>query len=207
MVSKALPVLVAVGIGAVFGPANASGTQPVLSLREVRQQRVVMQRWDLSCGSAALSTVLTYDHGDPVSEALVVTAILRRGDPVRVRARGGFSLLDLKRFADGRGYQSNGYARVTIKQLVKLAPAIVPTVIGGYPHFVVFRGVREGRVLLADPAYGNRTMSVEQFEATWPNRIAFIIRKRGASAATPRVEQDPLVVPPEVVRNSLAPRR
>lgn len=167
-----------------------------------------MQKWDLSCGSAALSTVLTHDLGDPVSESLVVTSILRRSDPVRIRARGGFSLLDLKRFAEARGYEANGYLSVKMEHLVKLAPAIVPTVIDGYDHFVVFRGVREGRVLLADPAYGNRTMPVEQFEARWPKRIAFVVRRPGLpTAARAHDVPPPPVVPAEVVRNAFAPGR
>jgi uncharacterized protein len=201
--------LVLVALAAAPLPVDgAQRALPIRSLREIRQQDVVVQKWDLSCGAAALSTLLTYDHGDPVGEALIVMSILRRADPVRVRARGGFSLLDLKRFAESRGYEATGYARMTTDHLVKLAPAIVPTRLGGYDHFVVFRGVREGRVLLADPAYGNRTISVEQFEGTWPKRIAFVVQKPGTSAAPVRVGAPPaLAVPPAVVRNALAPRR
>jgi uncharacterized protein len=198
--------LAAVVVLLVAGTPVAGNAAAIRSLREIRQQNVVIQRWDLSCGAAALSTVLTYDHGDPVGESLIVTSILRRTDPVRVRARGGFSLLDLKRFAEHRGYEANGYARMTMQHLVNLAPAIVPTRLGGYDHFVVFRGVREGVVLLADPAYGNRTLPVEHFEAAWPKRIAFVIRKAGEStSATQRVGAPPaLAVPPAVVRNAVA---
>jgi uncharacterized protein len=180
---------------------------PIRSLREIRQENVVMQRWDLSCGAAALSTVLTFDHRDPVGEALIVMSILRRADPVRVRARGGFSLLDLKRFADARGYEANGYARLTVEGLVRFAPAIVPTRLGGYDHFVVFRGIREGRVLLADPAYGNRSLSIEQFEATWQKKIAFVVRTPGAPTATPVVPPPPLAVPAPAVRDTLTRAR
>jgi uncharacterized protein len=149
----------------------------VRSLVEARQAHVVRQSWDLSCGAAALSTILTFHVGDPVSEADIIRSILRRSDPVRIRARQGFSLLDLKRFVLSRGHLADGYGRLNLVQLLRLGPAIVPTRIDGYDHFVVFRGVQDGRVILADPAFGNRTMRVEQFEALWPRRIAFVVKR------------------------------
>jgi hypothetical protein len=50
----------------------------------------------------------------------------------------------------------------------------------GYPHFVVYRGRRANRVLLADPAWGSRTLTVEQFEDAWMEypefgRVGFVI--------------------------------
>jgi len=157
---------------------EAQGRRVVQSLQEMRQAQVVRQKWDLSCGSAALSTLLTFHLGDPVSEADIITSILRRSDPVRIRARQGFSLLDLKRFAESRGHQADGYGRLNMQQLQRMGPAIVPTRIDGYDHFVVFRGVQDGRVVVADPAFGNRSMTVEQFEALWPRRIAFVVKRR-----------------------------
>ena len=57
--------------------------------------------------------------------------------------------------------------RLTFNDLVERAPIIVPVNFAGYNHFVVFRGVYGNRVLLADPAWGNRTMLVEKFEQAW----------------------------------------
>jgi predicted double-glycine peptidase len=155
------------------------GEKDVRSLRELRRENVVRQAWDLSCGAAALSTLLTFHVGDPVSEAEIIRSVLRVSDPVRIRARRGFSLLDLKRFAVSRGHQADGYGKLDLPHLVRMAPAIVPTRIGGYNHFVVFRGLDGDRVLLADPAFGNRTMTVERFVAMWPSRIAFVVTPAG----------------------------
>jgi uncharacterized protein len=174
----------------------------VRSLQEIRRDRVVHQKWDLSCGSAALSTVLTYDVGDPVSEEEIIESMLRRADPVKIRARQGFSLLDLKRYAVSRGHEAEGYGRLDVKQLARLAPAIVPTVMAGNNHFVVFRGVRDGHVILADPGFGNRTMTIEAFEAVWPRRIAFIVRpKPGERVSAPRAK--PAIVPPPAIREAV----
>lgn len=145
----------------------------------MRHEGVVVQRWDTSCGAAALATVLTYGLSDPMSEKAVAEGMLRRTDPLRVRVRGGFSLLDMKRFAENRGHKAAGYRSVSLDELAAMPNAIVPIDEHGDPHFVVVRRIREGQVELADPAFGNRRMSIERFGATWKEGIAFVI-SRGA---------------------------
>ncbi len=144
----------------------------------MRHATVVMQTWDLSCGAAALATLLTYDLGDPVTERAVAEAMLRRTDPLKVRVQGGFSLLDLQEYAETRGYEAAGYGRLSLDDLVTMAPALVPVTFHGYDHFVVFRGVRGSRVILADPAFGRRTTSLAEFERAWKLKVAFVIARR-----------------------------
>ena len=158
--------------------ATAAGTAPVRSLLEIRQQSVVVQEWDTSCGAAALATLLKYEHGLAVTEKEIAEGMLRRTDPLKVKVRGGFSLLDLKRYADASGLEGTGYMEVGFDQLIDMAPAIVPVVTRGYPHFVVIRGRADGKVLIADPAIGNRTMDVHAFERAWQGNIAFVVERR-----------------------------
>lgn len=143
----------------------------VRSLLEARQQGVVMQNWDLSCGAAALATVLNFEHGDPVTEREVALGLIDRkaylDDPDLVRVRDGFSLLDLKRYVDERGYAGTGFGGLTLDDLGERAPIIVPVWLTGPPHFVVVRGVYRDRVLMADPLFGNRTLPIETFERVW----------------------------------------
>lgn len=155
---------------------SAVGERPVRSLLEMRHERVVVQEWDLSCGAAALATLLNYQIGDGVSEKEVALGLIDRdeylNDPNFVRFRQGFSLLDLKRFVDGRGYKGVGLGKLVVNDLLSSAPVMVPVNFNGYNHFVVFRGMVEtlsgkNRVLLADPAYGNRTMQIQKFVAAW----------------------------------------
>jgi len=44
----------------------------------------------------------------------------------------------------------------------------------GYSHFVVLEGIRDGRVLLSDPANGMRTEPIGEFEEHWSG-IFFLI--------------------------------
>ena len=158
-------------ISVVLVSSASADARSVRSLLEMRQDGVVMQEWDLSCGAATLTTLLRYQHGDPVTEKEVATALINRDryleNPILVRLNHGFSLLDLKRYADSRGYNGVGLGRMALEDLVRRAPVIVPISVRGYNHFVIFRGQLGDRVLLADPNWGNRTMTVTQFEDAW----------------------------------------
>jgi predicted double-glycine peptidase len=182
--------------------AALAADRPVKSLLEMRHQGVVVQKYDLSCGAAALATLLNFQFGDPVTERDINAGLIRRQEyiehPELVRIRQGFSLLDMKRYVDGRGYQGVGFGQLDMDDLVKLAPVIVAVSPVGYNHFVIFRGILRDQVLLADPAYGNRTMSREKFERIWIDfpelgKVGFIVTRDGQSAPprllAPRAEE------------------
>ena len=159
----------------------------VKSVLEIRQKNVVMQEWDLSCGAATLTTLLNFQHGDLVTEKEVATALMNRDiyikNPILVQLREGFSLFDLKRYVDQRGYKGVGLGKMEFEDLVRRAPILVPINTAGYNHFVIFRGTLGNRVLLADPAWGNRTMTVKQFEKVWIDfgrigRVGFVVENK-----------------------------
>ena len=81
------------------------------------------------------------------------------------RFREGFSLLDLKRYVQAHGFKGEGFGGLDFNDLIERAPIMVPVDALGYNHFVIFRGVMGDRVLLADPAWGNRTMTIDKFSA------------------------------------------
>jgi predicted double-glycine peptidase len=194
----ALPVcLTLAGGGAALAGEPAP---PVRSLVETRQQNVVLQQWvqqwDLSCAAAALATVLRYQYGVPVTERSVALGLIQReeylANPDLVRIRRGFSLLDLKRFVDRMGFEGIGLGQMEFADLLERAPVIVPVDLQGYPHFVVFRGATSGRVLLADPAFGNVTISIRKFMNAWIdyrdfNHVGFVVTKAGALAPPGRL--------------------
>src|SRR5690348_10128644 len=101
----------------LVGPSLAIGG-PVHSLQEIRQDGVIIQKWDTSCGAAALATVLTYSLKEPVSEREVATGMLRMTEPIKVKHQGGFSLLDMKHFVETRGLTGTGYRDLTFEQLI-----------------------------------------------------------------------------------------
>ena len=94
------------------------------------------------------------------------------------RYRGGFSLLDMKRYVEERGYRATGFRELAFDDLVLFEGAIVPLNLFGYNHYVVFKGLEEdGDVWLGDPAFGNRTMSKDRFEDVWTEGMAFVVAR------------------------------
>jgi len=182
------PALVAAVLAwAAVGPAGAAAQgRAVVSLQEIRTARLVMQDFDISCAAAAVATVLTYQHGDPVTERQAARALIDRPEyldnPEIVRVRLGFSLLDMKRFVDSLGYEGVGYGRLALDDLAERVPAIVPVWLNAAPHFVVVKGIEGGRVAMADPAFGNRSLSVARFMDAWIEtpelgRVGFVVRR------------------------------
>jgi uncharacterized protein len=163
------------------------------TVKELRDFHVVKQAQDYSCGAAALATLLIYYYGDATSEVEILT-LLQAGLPqeeLRAKMERGFSLLDLKRVANAKGYQAGGF-QLTPGQLIQLAaPVIIFVEPLGYKHFAVLRGARNGYVYLADPARGNLRMRLDQFTQEWEQGIVFVLGKAGEE----RITNYPLLTP------------
>ena len=148
------------------------------TLKQLRDQYVLRQQFDYSCGAAALATLMTYYFGDETSERNILD-LLKVGltpDELAVKKKRGFSLLDLRRVAQTKGYQAAGF-KLTYAQLKRLStPVIVFLQPFDYKHFAVLRGIDRDRVFLADPSRGNLRMSMGRFLGEW-NGITFIIDK------------------------------
>lgn len=154
------------------------------SIKEKNDLNVVSQKYDYSCGSAAMATLLSY-FGETVEEREIIDEILSIGDLEKIVKRKGFSLLDLKRFAEGRGYKAEGYRADLLYDLKKLElPVLLPILINDYKHFVVFRGISGDRVFLADPARGNVTLPFYQFEEYWFENIFLVVSKKDLNPET-----------------------
>lgn len=149
----------------------------VTSMKEARFKGTVRQQFDFSCGSAAIATLLTYQYGQPTSEQVAFTAMYEAGDQEKIR-REGFSLLDIKRFLETRGFAADGFELTLDKLAEARLPAIVLIKEKGYHHFVVIKGMRGERVLIGDPAFGTRAISRTAFEAMWDNEVLFVVHNR-----------------------------
>jgi predicted double-glycine peptidase len=175
--------------------------EPVRSLLEMRHHNVIIQSWDLSCGAAALATLLRYEWGDPVTEKQVANGLMARKEyiknPAIVQVREGFSLLDLKRYVEKQGFKGEGFGQLDLNDLIENAPIMVPVDALGYNHFVIFRGIRGDRVLLADPAWGNRTMTINKFKRMWLDygkvmgHVGFVVKREKAIAPMSKMQPEP----------------
>lgn len=231
--------------GAAGEPDSGDGRRPVRSLLEMRQEGVTIQKWDLSCGAAALAILLRFEFGEPVTERDIARGLMRRSEyvehPELLQIREGFSLLDLKRYVNGYGvqaaesgpnrptrskanrksattspkalhsakrsrsarppvsglYRGEGLGQLELNDLIERAPIMVPINALGYNHFVVFRGVIGNRVLVADPAWGNRTMTLDKFQRMWLDygepmgHVGFVVTRADRRKPPNRLEPKP----------------
>ena len=164
--------------GSVWLPGiEGSSNVSIQSIQERKFERVVRQKYDFSCGSAALATLLTFHYDDLTAEQAAFQKMYDRGDQEKI-ARVGFSLLDMKQYLETVGYEADGY-KATLDTLSDAkVPAIALISVRGYRHFVVVKGLDQEQVLLGDPALGLRKVPRSEFEGMWENGILFIVRNR-----------------------------
>lgn len=145
----------------------------VTSWKALKFKDLVRQRTDFSCGAAVMATIFNKAFGYQTTEQQVLVNMLKIADPDVVREKG-FSLLDMKNYAQNVGMDAEGY-RLTYDALGKLqVPSIALINIRGYKHFVIIRKVFPDHVAVGDPALGNRLMTRREFETAW-NGVAFIV--------------------------------
>jgi hypothetical protein len=175
-----------------------------------KYQHIVHQAFDYSCGSAALTTILQFHLGLAVTEKDAMEGMLEHGEKEKIIARRGFSLLDMKRYVATLGSDSGGF-RADMNDLAKLGePAIVPIDYAGFKHFVVVKGIRDGKVYIADPSAGNIAFSVTEFAGLWDKGTLFVIypsKTRPAVQSSLALTDHELgVISPDLVREDVALR-
>jgi hypothetical protein len=121
----------------------------------MRTAGLVRQQRDYSCGPAALATILTYFYGRPTSEAEILAL---------TGAQDETTFAQLADASEALGHPATG-ATVTLELLQTLqVPIIAFLTYRGTGHFTVIRGIGPtGRVQLADPSWGNRTLQPARF--------------------------------------------
>ena len=140
------------------GPSLA-GSIKVKSWKAFRDERVVKQDLDYSCGAASLATVLNEYYGQAVTEEQLLSA-MDIGDLMA-------SFEDMQQALIKFGFRGVGVS-ASYDQLARLTmPGIVYLEHRKGGHFSVLRGIDEKTAWLADPSLGNRTYSRWQFLDMW----------------------------------------
>ena len=150
----------------------------VVSMREARFQTIILQKYDYSCGSASVASMLTYHYERPTTEETVFKSMFDTGDQAKIQ-KEGFSLLDMKVYLARQGLVADGY-KMTLDRLAKLGVPVITLIdTGGYRHFVIIKGIREDDVVIGDPAQGVIIVKRVDFEPAWSG-VVLVIRNEAS---------------------------
>ncbi|MBO8126232.1 MAG: hypothetical protein H0Z38_03235 [Firmicutes bacterium] len=159
---------------------------------DIKFQGIVRPRYDASCGSAVLASILNYYYDDSVSETDIIKEIINFRKLSNTPANEGLSLLDIKNAAEQLGYVARGL-KGDLNGLRSLrSPAIVLLNSSSSAYFVMVRHVKENNVIIADPFKGNRLLNVDEFQSMW-NGILLTVD--GKQDQRKRVGAEPLRAP------------
>jgi predicted double-glycine peptidase len=134
---------------------------PLKSWKTLRDQHLVKQNFDYSCGAASLATILRF-YGKNVTELQIMQAMGRED--------GIASFEDMAKVLPKFGFKGQGIA-LSFEQLTHLK---VPVVAYLSPeredHFTVIRGISKDYVWIGDPSWGNRILTRARFLKMWQTR-------------------------------------
>jgi len=176
LVSLVSPHLFAASINFYNLAGISQFSKPLVSMREQKFENLVEQKYDFSCGAAALTTILKYAYHIDVDEREVLKGLAKVSDEAVVKEKG-FSLLDIRKYVHTLGLRGRGY-KMSASNLEQVKiPTIVRVNIRGYHHFVVLKRVVGDEVYIGDPALGNRVMNREDFIRGWSGSIFAVVGK------------------------------
>lgn len=129
--------------------------------------RTVFQMEATECGAAALAMMLAY-YGKHISleEARVEVGVSRDG------AKAG----NIMRAASQYHMEVHGY-RKELEGLLELKPPCI--IHWNFNHFVVYEGVKNGKILINDPAAGHRRLTLEELDDGYTGIVITMVPAEG----------------------------
>lgn len=150
--------------------------KPIKSWIEFKNENLIRQNYDYSCGSASLSTILTYYYDLNISEKDILNSILKsKGYDISKKEKLeeknlSLSFLDLANFSNKKRFKAIGLA-LGLNSLSKLkAPVILFVMIRKNEHFTIYKNMDKNYVYLADPNFGNIKVKISKFKEMFYQR-------------------------------------
>ena len=165
--------------------------KPVKNWLELKNENMIKQEYDYSCGSATLATILKYYYNLEVDEKTILDGVLESKDLSKEdknefeNSDMSLSFYDLANYANSLNFKAVGLS-LDLDSLKKLqVPVILFVKIRKDEHFTVYKSMDENFVYLGDPTFGNIKISIAKFEEmfyqrddlTHPGKILAIIPK------------------------------
>jgi len=135
----------------------------IKSWLDLKNRDVVKQKYDYSCGSASLATILKHFYNLDISEKDILKEIISNKKN-KLHKSVGLSFFELGEFVKKRGFKAIGLA-LDIDSLKNLKiPVVIYVKIRKDTHFTVFKGIGKNFVYLADPSLGNIKIKLSKFK-------------------------------------------
>lgn len=129
--------------------------------------RTVFQMEATECGAAALAMILSYYGRDmSLGEARTAVGVSRDG------TKAG----NIMRAASGYHMEVHGY-RKELERLLELKPPCI--IHWNFNHFVVFEGIKNGKVHINDPAVGHRRLTMEELDDGYTGIVITMVPSEG----------------------------
>ena len=134
------------------------------------QGAILRQTSEVTCGPTALASLLNFYYGENTSEA-------KLAELSNTYSKGTTTLLGLRDSCLAIGYHATGY-KMTLPQLINETdssgvPVLVhfkePTM-----HYALVAGQVGDFILVSDPSLGNISMSVDDFQRRWSNKVLVV---------------------------------
>lgn len=150
------------------------------SMSYLQMDGLARQTLDYSCGAAALAFLLKNYFDDKWEEREILADIVFRlsDDELQEKQRFGFSMLDLKQSAERLGYVAEGVSLSKDAAQALKGPVIILLRREKSNHFVVLKGIKQGRAFLADPSRGHVRVPAYELFREWKGE-ALVLGRQG----------------------------
>ncbi len=132
----------------------------------MKKNLIVLQDGYKECGAASLLSIIHYYKGS-ISMAKLVELTNTNKD--------GTNFYQLKQAAEKLGFNANGYKTNNYNTLQEIeTPFIIQIIDKNYEHFCVVYTMKKNKVVVMDPAIGQREILVEEFKNIWTGYILIL---------------------------------
>ena len=132
----------------------------------MKKNLIVLQDGYKECGAASLLSIIHYYKGS-ISMARLVELTNTNKE--------GTNFYQLKQAAEKLGFNANGYKTNKYNTVQEIeTPFIIQIIDKNYEHFCVVYTMKKNKVVVMDPAIGQREILIEEFKNIWTGYILIL---------------------------------
>ena len=136
----------------------------------MKKSLIVKQDGYKECGAASLLSIIRYYHGN--------ISIARLVEMTNTNIEGT-NFYQLKLAAEEIGLETIGYQVDNFNSLKEIKkPFICQLINNHYEHFVVVYEIKRNKIIVMDPAVGEKNMTIEEFKLQWTSHIMIFSPKK-----------------------------